>query len=224
VIRIAVEAATLLHLPQPDSDLGGPRPICAKEEQLQLEFLQPIELSHHRCPSALNQRSQQSIELEKVLADTVSEDHSVVEATRSTALITGHLALLNPLVPIDFVDEGPMRLTHDLQARQRHLDQLPFDESHEPFVGVRGADPRLPSRDARIRCVARAKSHDGRDYLCLTSSVLLEYRRRRRANERDRMRPVQLDDLVRELTRGHHLWRCPGAPGVLQTHVHQRKQ
>ena len=38
------------------------------------------------------------------------------------------------------------------------------------------------------------------------------------------MRPVQLDDLVRELTGGHHLWRCPGTLGVLQTDVHQRKQ
>src|SRR5262249_17491702 len=133
--RIAVEAAAPLDLPQPGPDFGRLRPVGAEEEHLKLGFLQPIELGDHRCPPSLNQWSEQPIELEKVLADTRSEHHTVIEATRCADLIARHLAPLDALVPVDLVDERSGRLTHNLQAWQWHLDQLPLDEPHEAFVG-----------------------------------------------------------------------------------------
>ena len=47
---------------------------------------------------------------------------------------------------------------------------------------------------------------------------------RRQAGERHGVRPVHLDDLVRELASRDHFWWSAGGLGVLQADVHQGEQ
>jgi hypothetical protein len=89
--RVAIEAALLLDLPESDSDSARWNSIYAEEKRLKLRLLQPVQLSNHGSPAPVNQRTEQTIKSEEVLADVRLEHHSIVEATRLSTLVPSHL-------------------------------------------------------------------------------------------------------------------------------------
>jgi hypothetical protein len=111
--------------------------------------------------------------------------------------------------PSELVDERLIGLADQLQAAERHLDELPLDEPDELCEFRRICEPRLVERDRRILDRVRAESDDPTDDLGLSTLVLLQppvipairwelYVSRRLLG----LRPVDLDHLASQFARG----------------------
>jgi len=170
----------------------------------------------------VDQRPEQPVEVAQEAADARLEQDPVVEARPPGPVLLEHPPP-DALTPVDGVDELLGDIADPLQARQRHLDELPLHLAQQPLELAGRALLGLPDRGGLGRRPP-SEGRDGRDDLRLAPDVLPQHVPDARARVGLGVRPVELDHPPGELARSHRRGRQARAVGALQAEVHQGQQ
>ena len=194
------KSTAVLDLPQSGSHLRGWRPVRAEQEHLELRVLQAIQLRHHGCPAPLDQWAEQPLSCSRY---SPTPGLSITRLSNCSALppVPCDLARRDIVVPIDVIDERPLRPAHRLQPRERHFNHLPLDAPDQSLVRLRSRMPGFPPRDARVGRVPLAEhvKAAAADAILYTKSAVAF-----------RLDPVDCDDMwVTERGGGLASWTKP---------------